>query len=129
MSDQSNVTNGDAASEAINGAPTLIPSTDIFETDESFIMFLDMPGADPQSLNVTLEKLSLNISAQAMPQIPQGYTLVHGEYIDGNYERAFRLSDQIDNERIDALFKDGVLRLTLPKASPPPAKKISVKSE
>jgi HSP20 family protein len=53
---------------------------------------------------------------------------VHAEYRDGNYERVFTLSDQIDGDRIDALFKDGVLRLTLPKAASSPAKKITVKA-
>jgi HSP20 family molecular chaperone IbpA len=43
---------------------------------------------------------------------------VHAEYRDGNYERAFTLSDQVDDEHIEAVLKDGVLRLKLPKAAP-----------
>ena len=50
---------------------------------------------------------------------------MHAEYREGNYERVFTLSDQVDGDRIDAVFKDGVLRLTLPKATPSPAKKIA----
>ena len=53
---------------------------------------------------------------------------MHAEYRDGSYERVFTLSDQVDGDRIDAVFKDGVLRLTLPKATPSPAKKIAVKA-
>ena len=59
--------------------------------------------------------------------MPEGYALIHAEYRDGNYERVFSISERIDEERIDAVFRDGVLRLTLPKASPP-AKRIEVKA-
>ena len=56
----------------------------------------------------------------------QGYTLIAAEYQDGNYERSFVLSDQLDGESIDANFKDGVLCIRAPKAPPSPAKKIAV---
>jgi HSP20 family molecular chaperone IbpA len=91
-------------------------------------MLLDVPGADPASLDVTLDKRMLRVWARSTSTPPQGYALVHAEYRDGNYERTFTLSDQVDGERIDAVFKDGVLRLTLPKATPSPAKKIEVKA-
>ena len=50
------------------------------------------------------------------------------EYDAGDYERAFTLSDEIDRDRIDASVKNGVLRLTLPKAEPVKLRKINVKS-
>jgi HSP20 family molecular chaperone IbpA len=109
------------------GMPTLVPPTDIFETKDAVIMLLDVPGADPDSLDVTLDKRELTIAARTMATSPQGCALVYAEYEFGNYERSFTLSDEIDGERIDAAFKDGVLRLNLPKISPAPAKKIAVK--
>jgi HSP20 family protein len=117
-----------SGTNAAGEAPTFMPPVDIFETKDALIMLLEMPGADTQTLDVTLDKHELTVSAQSPPFAPTGYTLVHDEYRDGNYERAVALSDQIDSERIDAEFKDGVLRLTLPKATPSPAKKIAVKS-
>ena len=127
MTDQP-ATTGSGNAETVSEAPTFTPPTDIVETKDAVIMFLDMPGADPESLNVALEKQELRVSARAASAAPPGYTAMHAEYRDGNYERAFTLSDQIDGERVDAVFKDGVLRLTLPKASPSPAKKIEVKA-
>ena len=116
--------------ENLDGGPTFIPAADIFETKDAIVLFLEMPGANPDSLNVMLEGRALDVSARSTPPtIPPGYALTYGEYRDGNYERAFTLSDEVDRDRIDAVFKDGVLRLTLPKASPPPAKKIAVKAE
>jgi HSP20 family molecular chaperone IbpA len=108
--------------------PTFMPPADIFETKDAIIMFLDVPGADPDSLDVTLEQRELSISAHSTPLTPQGYAPVYAEYREGSYERAFTLSDEVDRDRVDAVFKDGVLRLTLPKTKSSPAKKIMVKS-
>jgi HSP20 family molecular chaperone IbpA len=116
-----------ANAEAVSEAPTIAPLTDIVETKDALVMMLDMPGADPESLNVALDRQELRVSARATSSVPEGYTLMHAEYRDGNYERVFSISERIDDERIEAVFKDGVLRLTLPKASPP-AKRIEVKA-
>jgi HSP20 family protein len=130
MADQENaaMTDTPANAETVSDAPTFVPPTDILETKNEIVMLLDMPGTDPDSLNVTLEKRVLTLSARSTPSTPQGYTPVHTEYRDGNYERAFILSEDVDGDRIDATFKDGVLRLSLPKATPSPAKKITVKA-
>jgi HSP20 family protein len=116
------------APERVSEAPSLAPPTDIYETKDAIIMLLDMPGADPETLNVTLEQRVLAVSARSISTTPQGYTPVLVEYEDGNYGRSFTLSDLVDEEHIDAVFKDGVLRLTLPKVTPGPPKKITVKS-
>jgi HSP20 family molecular chaperone IbpA len=122
------VTTASANAERLGEVPSFVPPTDIFETKDAIIMLLDMPGADPDSLDVIVDKRDLTISAHSTPSVLEGYAPIYTEYREGNYERAFTLSDQVDSERIDAVFKDGVLRLTLPKATPSPAKKIAVKS-
>jgi HSP20 family protein len=119
---------GSASAENVSDGPISVPLTDIYETKDGVIMLLDVPGADPESLNVTLDKHVLTVAARSASSAPPGYTLVHAEYQDANYQRAFSVSDQVDSERIDATFKDGVLRLTLPKMTPSPAKKIAVKA-
>jgi HSP20 family protein len=114
--------------EATDEAPVFAPPTDILETKDAVIMVLDMPGADTGTLSITLDNRVLNVSARSAPSAPEGYTLVRAEYRDGNYERRFTLTEQIDRDRVDAVLKDGVLRLTLPKAVPSPAKTIEVKT-
>ena len=115
-----------ANAEPVSEAPAFLPPADILETKDKLLVLLDMPDADPDSLNVTVDNLVLSISARVTDSsAPDGHTLVYAEYREGNYERVFTLSDQIDLDRIDAEFKNGVLRLTLPKAATP-AKKISV---
>lgn len=121
-------TNGTLPAEATRTEPVYTPPTDIIETASGVQMVLDMPGADPDSLDVTLDNRVLRISARSASSPPEGYALLHAEYRDGNYERSFMVSEPIDTAKIEAVFKDGVLRLTLPKAAPSPAAKISVKA-
>ena len=121
------ISNGNATpAEAREAGPIFVPASDIIEKGDMVIMLLDIPGADPASLDVTLDKRTLTVSAKVTSPAPEGYAPVHIEFQDGTYERRFMFSDQMDGEHIDATLKDGVLRLTVPKAPDTAAKKIAV---
>jgi HSP20 family protein len=123
------VSNGSSASpEKTSAGPIFTPPADILEKGEAAVMLLDLPGADPASLDVTLDKRILTISARITSPAPEGYAPVYIEFRDGIYERRFVFSEQMDGERIDATLKDGVLRLIIPKALDATAKKIIVKA-
>ena len=113
--------------EAIRQAPTYTPLTDIYETDKELVLLAEMPGVDPGDVDIAIENRVLTVTARPTVSEPQGYTLVHAEYRDVDYQRAFTLSNVVDTSRIDAAMKDGVLRLTIPKTGPAPAKRIAVK--
>jgi len=115
------------SAEQLAATPTSVPPADIIETEDAVMMLLDMPGADPAGLDVTLDKRVLSLSAQSEMPEPPGYTLLYGEYRAWRYERSFLVSDRVDGDRIDAVLKDGVLTLKLPKSAPSPAKKITIK--
>jgi HSP20 family protein len=118
-----------ASAEPANTGPIFMPPAEIIERGDSTIVLLDVPGADPGSLDVTLDKRILTITARVKSAAPEGYAPVHIEFGDGTYERRFVFSEQMDGERIEAMLKDGVLRLTVPKAADTAAKKISIKAE
>lgn len=103
-----------------------IPRADIYETDDSIVIMADMPGVDKDSLDITLDSDILSINGYVEPEAPENYDLAYAEYREGDYQRQFTVSNQIDRENIEATLKDGVLHLTLPKAQPS-TKKISVK--
>ncbi|HDH51130.1 MAG TPA: Hsp20/alpha crystallin family protein [Nitrospirae bacterium] len=105
------------------------PPVDIIEGKDSLFLVADMPGVDENSVDITLEKDILTVYGKVEPEIPDNHRLVSSEYGIGDYQRIFTLSDEIDRERIEAAVKNGVLRLTLPKAETAKTRKIPVKAE
>ncbi len=88
----------------------------------------DIPGADQDSIEITVEKNSLTIEARVEVERPVDYSLTYAEYGIGDFRRKFSLSNEIDQDDIEAQVKNGVLSLTLPKVGPSAAQKITVKS-
>jgi HSP20 family molecular chaperone IbpA len=119
---------GERGAESTRNAPVFIPVTDIYETDQALFLALELPGVDPAAVNITLDKRVLTITGHSVVQVPEGFSLTHHEYRDGDYERSFTLAESIDGEQIEAELKDGLLHLKLPKAQPAPAKSIHVKA-
>jgi HSP20 family protein len=107
-------------------ARTYVPVTDIFETDAALMLALEMPGVDREKVNVELESGVLTIEGQINFAKYEGLYPVYTEYNIGNYARNFQLSSDIDQDRISAAFKDGVVMLTLPKAVRAQPRKIKV---
>ncbi len=118
-----------ASTEAAGVGPTFTPQADILEKGDTVVMLVDVPGADPANLDITLDKHLLTISARVVAAAPEGYAPAHIEFANGVYERRFVFSERMDGDHIDATLKDGVLRLTVPKAPDTGARKISVKTE
>jgi len=114
--------------ESTRDCPCFVPQADIYEVDDQMVIVCDVPGADENCVEVSLEKNILTINAVIEPVLLEGYTLTFAEYQVGDYHRSFRLSEEIDREKIQAVVKDGVLRLYLPKSSEARTRKIEVKS-
>lgn len=114
--------------ERTKNMKVFIPRVDICETKDAIVLLADMPGVDEKSIDITLEKNVLTLSGRVEPDTYEGHRAAYVEYEAGDYERAFTLSDEIDRDRIEASVKNGVLKLTLPKAEPVKLRKINVKS-
>ena len=108
---------------------SFIPKADIYETDKEIIILADIPGANDKTVDITLEKNILSITAYIEPVRRDGFEIAYAEYEEGDYQRSFRLSDEIDRDKIEAAVSDGVLRLLLPKSLGAKAKKIAVKTK
>jgi len=107
-----------------------MPRADIYEMPEAIVLVADMPGVDEKGVDITLEKNVLTISGHVEPEkMAENARLAYEEYEVGDYQRVFTLSDEVDREHIEAALKNGVLRVTLPKAGAAKTKKISVKAE
>jgi HSP20 family protein len=108
-------------------ARRFLPVTDIFETGDELKVILEMPGVGKESVDVRVENDVLTIEGQVDFTKYQGLTPLYTEYNVGNYARSFELSSKIDQERIGAELKDGVITLILPKAEKAKPRKITVR--
>ena len=106
-----------------------VPKADIYEVDDTIVIVADMPGVDESSVDVKLEKNILTINGYVDAADREGYALTYAEYEAGDFQRSFKLSEEIDREKIEATIKDGVLRLFLPKSTEARTRTISVKAE
>lgn len=105
-----------------------VPRADIYEVDEVITIVADMPGVDENTVDIALENNVLTINGYVGPVEMEGHSLAYTEYRVGDYQRAFSLSDQIDQDEIEAVVKDGVLRLRLPKITEARRRKIAIKA-
>ena len=102
------------------------PAVDIFETDQQITLMADMPGVATEAITIDLREGVLTISGEVKPWEQAEETDVFIEFEVGKYYRQFALSEAIDQAKIDAQLKDGVLKLTLPKSAKAQPRKIAV---
>ncbi len=117
-----------APAEQTRPGPVFTPLVDIFETDKEIMLLADMPGVKAQDLTIDLQENILTLSGGVHAPEGQEEVDVIREYRTGKYYRQFNLSEVIDQAKIGAELKDGVLRLKLPKVEPAKPRKITVKA-
>ena len=112
--------------EATTPARVFIPVTDIFETQEALTVVLEMPGVDRNSVEASVENDVVTIEGRIDFAKYEGMQPVYTEYNVGHYARSFEISGRIDQSKISAELKDGVVTIVLPKAEQAKPRKIQV---
>jgi HSP20 family molecular chaperone IbpA len=95
-----------------------IPRSDIYETNDSIVVMADMPGVPASGVDISLEKNVLTIRGSVREASIEGLSLAYREYTDGDFVRTFSISNEVDQDGIEARMSHGVLTLTLPKTGP-----------
>ena len=96
-------------------ARMFLPAADIFEGENDLTVILEMPGVEKSNVDIHVEDGVLNVEGRLDLTKYQGLQPLYTEYNVGHYSRSFRLSSKIDQNKIAAEMKDGVLTLKLPK--------------
>jgi HSP20 family protein len=102
------------------------PAVDIFETEKEITLLADMPGVKPTDISIDLKENTLTILGQVGSQEKDDEVDLYREYRTGNYYRQFFLSEMIDQSKIEAKMKNGVLNLVLPKGEKAKPRRIEV---
>lgn len=117
----------DRPSELAPVSRSWAPPVDIVETDDAFIATADLPGLTKDDIEVSLEDNVLTVSGERMYEKngDEG-TFRRVERAYGSFRRSFTLPSGVDAAKVDASFKDGVLKLTMPKSATAKARKIQI---
>jgi HSP20 family protein len=103
-----------------------VPNTDIFESEDALTVVMEMPGVERKDIDIRIESNVLRVEGRIDFAKYEGLEPVYTEYNVGHYDRAFTLSDKIDQESISADLEDGVLTLTLKKAKEALPRRIAI---
>jgi HSP20 family protein len=114
--------------ERIRDRRIFVPRADIYESKDELVLVMDVPGVSEEKIEIVLEKNVLTIRAFPATERPAELSLAYAEYGEGDFQRSFALSDEIDREKIEARVKNGVLYLHLGKAGQMKPQKITVKA-
>tara|TARA_Y100000588_G_C13907624_1_gene775698 strand:- start:55 stop:459 length:405 start_codon:yes stop_codon:yes gene_type:complete len=104
------------------------PRADVYETAQTYVLEVDLPGVAQESLDIDLEKNVLTIKGTRQAVEYEGYRREYSEYGGGRYERSFSLGEGVDQEGIEAELENGVLVVTLAKVEGAVGRKIEVRS-
>ncbi len=106
------------------------PEADFYETENDFVLEMDLPGFTQEDVDVTVEKGVLSISGERTVEREEGQGTYHlRERSWGKFSRSFSIPHTIDGDRVKAEFAKGVLMVTLPKAPEAKARKIEIRGE
>ena len=115
----------DQVDQAFRRAASAVPMDAVRHGNQIFVSF-DLPGVDPESIDVSVERDVLTVSATRRFERAEGDEVIASERRQGTFTRRVLLGDAVDTARIEAAYDHGVLTLTLPVAEQAQPRKIAV---
>lgn len=112
-------------------ATVWMPPVDVRETNDAFRVMVELPGLNPEEVEVNVENGVLTISGDKKHEVTEGneeasYHVVERRY--GRFERVFTLPRSVDADRVNAVYAHGVLTLTLPKAETARPRRVEIQA-
>jgi HSP20 family protein len=107
-----------------------VPSLDFSETKSDLVVKAELPGIDPKDIDISINEGVLTIKGekrQEKEEKEEGYHLVERSY--GSFTRSIRLPGEVQNDKINASYKNGVLKINLPKSEEAKKREIKIKVE
>ncbi|MCX7858159.1 MAG: Hsp20/alpha crystallin family protein [Deltaproteobacteria bacterium] len=107
-----------------------LPSIDFSETKNSYVVKAELPGIDPKNIDISLTENMLTIKGekkQEKEEEGENYHFVERSY--GSFTRSIKLPGQVQSDKISASYKNGVLKVVLPKTEEAKKKEIKIKVE
>jgi HSP20 family protein len=102
---------------------------DVIRGKDQVQLRFDLPGVDAESINVTVDRGVLTVSAQRTEEAGEDEKLIARERVTGSFTRRLRLGDTLDSEKIEAAFADGVLTVRLPLVETAQPRKVEISTD
>ena len=99
---------------------------DVYREGEGFVALIDLPGVDPQSIELTVDKNVLSVTAVRHERNDKGTHKLISERVSGQFVRRLYLGDGLDLDNVKAAYEHGVLKVTIPVAEQAKPRKVSV---
>jgi len=109
--------NNDFLERVEKSVSTFVPKANIKELEKEYLIELAVPGYSKKDFELNIEDDNLKISAhkEIKKEEKEEDKLIHGEYYIEDFERSFTLSKNVDTDKIEATYKDGIMTVTIPK--------------
>lgn len=108
---------------------TMAPALDIRETDDAYLVSVDVPGMDKDDVKIELDNNQLRVFGERREERYEGDKSARTERYFGWFERTVTLPSQVRDEQIEATMKNGVLHIAIPKVEVAQPKHISINQE
>jgi HSP20 family protein len=99
---------------------------DAYREGDQFVVHFDLPGVDADSINLTVEKNVLTVTAERRWERADGIDVLASERPQGNFSRQLFLGDGLDPDRVDASYDNGVLTVRIPVADQAKPRKVEI---
>ena len=109
-----------------SGAGRSALAMDVVKRDGDVVLKLDLPGADPDSIEVTTDRRVLTVSAKRSDQYGEQDRPVVRERVMGSFSRKIRLAETVETEKVEARYENGVLTIVLPISDEAKPRKIEI---
>jgi HSP20 family protein len=104
-----------------------VPNMDVSETDKGFVVRAEVPGIDKKDISITLTEGLLTIKGERKHEKEEKEECYHRrESYYGSFSRTFRFPSELERDKVDAKYDNGVLKVTIPKAEKAETKKIEI---
>lgn len=108
--------------------PSPVPM-DAYRSGDEMVVQFDLPGFDPSSIDLTVERNVLTVRAERQPAAPQEAELVVAERPTGSFTRQLFLGETLDTERLQAGYEAGVLTVRIPVAEQAKPRRIEIQAK
>ena len=111
----------------LRGAPRSVP-IDVYRRGDQFHIHLDLPGVDPDAIELTVEQNVLTIKAERTFEVQDGDEVLVSERPQGSFTRQLMLAESLENDKLEANYDQGVLTVTIPVAEHAKPRRVQVSS-